>query len=179
MDKQEVLESWGRLMKELDEIKNRDESLILLGDLNRAIRAGEQGEPGNHKHVSYGGQLVRELLADKEYILVNSIQEAEGGPWTWTSRANNKVKSCLDLVIVSADILPYISSLEVDVRMEHKMFRVRKGTDRLKMIPSDHLPLILRLKNMPTRRLKREQNSNWNLNNLEGWKKFQELQSTV
>ena len=52
MDKQEVLESWGRLIHKLDEIKNRDESLILLGDFNRAIGAGEQGVPGNHKHVS-------------------------------------------------------------------------------------------------------------------------------
>ena len=75
--------------------------------LNYVHSFGEQGVPGNRKHVSYGGQLMRELLENKEYILVNSIQEAEGGPWTWTSRANNKVKSCLDLVIVSADILPY------------------------------------------------------------------------
>ena len=37
MEKQEVLESWGRLKNEVDEIKLRDESCILLSDLNRAI----------------------------------------------------------------------------------------------------------------------------------------------
>ena len=48
MEKPEVLESWGRLKNELDEIKQRDESVIFLGDLNRAIGAGDQGVPENH-----------------------------------------------------------------------------------------------------------------------------------
>ena len=47
---------------------------------------------------------------------------------------------------------------------------MRKGKDRLKMIPSYHFPLILKLKNLPTRRIKREQNSNWNLNKLRAGK---------
>ena len=38
MDKQEVLESWGRLIHKLDEIKNRDESLILFGDFKPSGR---------------------------------------------------------------------------------------------------------------------------------------------
>ena len=35
------------------------------------------------------------------------------------------------------------------------------------------------LKNLPTRRIKREQESYWQLNKLDGWKKFLELQSEV
>ena len=90
MEKQEVLESWGQLKNELDEMKLRDESCILLGDLNRAIGTGNEGVPGNHEKVSYGGQLVREILQDQEYVLLNSIQQAEGGPWTWISRPYSK-----------------------------------------------------------------------------------------
>ena len=73
MEKQEVLESWGRLKNELEEIKQRDERCIMLGDLNRAIGAGDQGVPGNHKKISFGGQLVKELLEEEEFILLNSI----------------------------------------------------------------------------------------------------------
>ena len=146
MEKQEVLESWGRLKKELDEIKERDESCILLGDLNRAIGAGEKGVPGNNEKVSFGGELVRELLEDKEYILLNSSHLAEGGPWTWVSRANSDVKSCIDLVIITGDLLPYVSSLLVDVKKEFSLYRVRKVKDKTKRIPSDHLPLVIKLK---------------------------------
>ena len=143
----------------------------MLGDLNRAFGTGDQGVPGNHKKVSYGGQLVRELLEEQEYVLLNSIPQAEGGPWTWISWADSNIKSCIDLVIVSADLLPYVSSLVVDIKKEFFMYRVKKVKDKTKLIPSDHFPLVIKLKNLPTRRIKREQESYWQLNKLDGWKK--------
>ena len=79
-------------------------------------------------------------------------------------------------MIVSADLLPYVSSLVVDTKKEFLMFRVRKVKDKTKLIPSDHFPLVIRLKNQPTNRIKREQTSNWNLNKIDGWKKFKNLQ---
>ena len=179
MDNQDILESWGGLKSELEEIKERDESVILLGDLNRAIGAGKQGVPDNHQKVSYGGQLVRELLETDEYVLLNSSPQAEGDPWTWVSRANSKVKSFNNLVIVSADLVPYVSSLVVDIRKEYSLYRVRKVKDKMKLIPSDHFPLVIKLKNLLTRLVKREQESTWNLNKPEGWKKFRELQKGV
>ena len=94
----------------------------MLGDLNRAIGTGDQGVPGNHKKVSYGVQLVRELLEGQEYVLLNSIPQAEGGPWTWVSRVDSNVKSRIDLAIVSADLLPYASSLVVDIKKEFSMY---------------------------------------------------------
>ena len=59
------------------------------------------------------------------------------------------------------------------------MYRVKKVKDQLKLIPSNHFPLVIKLKNLPTKRIKREQESYWNLNKLEGWKKFKELQAEV
>ena len=89
---------------------------------------------------------MRELLQDQEYVLLNSIQQAEGGPWTWISHADSNMKSCIDLVIVSADLMPHVSSLVVDVKMEYSMYRVKKVKDKLKLIPSDHFPLVIKLK---------------------------------
>ena len=51
--------------------------------------------------------------------------------------------------------------------------------DKTKLIPSDHFPLVIRLKNLPTRRIKRKQVSTWNLCKVDGWKVFKELQSKV
>ena len=51
-----------------------------------------------------------------------------------------------DLVIVSADLLQYVSSLVVDIKKEFSLYRVRKTKDKTKLIPSDHFPLVIRLK---------------------------------
>ena len=37
MFKQEVLENWIRLKQDITEVKERDEGLVLIGDLNRVI----------------------------------------------------------------------------------------------------------------------------------------------
>ena len=86
----------------------------MLGDMNRAIGAGELGVEGNKPNISYGGQLIRDLLASKKYSLLNSQPIAEGGVWTWVDRSNPTVKSCLDLGIVSAGLLPFVTTFKVD-----------------------------------------------------------------
>ena len=37
MEDQEVIENWGRLKRDLEDIQSRNESVIMLGDFNRAI----------------------------------------------------------------------------------------------------------------------------------------------
>ena len=77
-----ILESWGRIKKELALIEARGEAVLILGDLNRAVGAGELGVAGNKPGISYGGKLVRDLVASGEYVIVNNLALAEGGPWT-------------------------------------------------------------------------------------------------
>ena len=126
MEDQEVIENWGRLKRDLEDIQSRNESMIMLGDFNRAIGAGEQGVEGNKPKVSKGGKLIRELLEEGEYILANNSKKASGGPWTLVCRGDGNVKSCLDLVIISADLEPFLHSLEIDTKFEFGPARVRK-----------------------------------------------------
>ena len=137
MSRQEVLESWGRLKVDLDTIKARNENCLIIEDCNREIGAGKLGIPVNHPRVSFRGTLVRELLEEQEYTLVNVLDLNQGGPWTWESAADSRIRSCLDLVIVSAGLLTRVSSLVVD--SERK-------------IPTDHYTLKIVFKNLPTRR---------------------------
>ena len=55
-----------------------------------------------------------ELLEGGEYILGNSLDKVEGGPWTWVSRADSSIRSCLDLVIMSADLAPFLKRIRID-----------------------------------------------------------------
>ena len=57
-------------------IKSRNESALVIGDMNKLV-----GDlvPGNHSKVSHGGELVRELIKSEEYILVNATDLVIGG----------------------------------------------------------------------------------------------------
>ena len=59
-------------MQELSLIQSRGEMCLLMGDLNKHIGADRLGVRGNHERITYGGQLVRELLGTEEYVLVNN-----------------------------------------------------------------------------------------------------------
>ena len=162
-------------MVDLDTIKARNENCLIIGDCNRAIGAGNLGIPGNHPRVSFGGTLVRELLEDQEYTLVNGLDLVQGGPWTWESAADSKIRSCLDLVIVSAGLLPHVSSLVVDSERKITPARVSMRKGMKKLIPTDHFPLKIVLTNLPKRRIKTDQESSWNLQKPGGWEKYEKL----
>ena len=64
----DILDSWGKIKKELALIELRGEAVLLIGDLNRAVGGGELGVAGNKEKISFGGQLIRDLIDSKEYI---------------------------------------------------------------------------------------------------------------
>ena len=80
--KERFLASWIKIKKEFCLIAIRGESVILFGDLNRAVGYDRLGVCGNKKKVSFGGQLVRDLLDTKEYVIFNNLERTLGGPWT-------------------------------------------------------------------------------------------------
>ena len=75
-----LIESWEKIKEELVLIKERNEAALIVGDLNRDIGNDEYGVIGNHDNISYGGKLVRELIKTGEYIMVNNMNIAKGGP---------------------------------------------------------------------------------------------------
>ena len=77
-------------MEDMKAIEARGENVLLLGDMNRAIGAGQWGVEGNKPNISCGGQLLRDLLATEKYVLLNGLFLAQGGPWTWVDRSNGE-----------------------------------------------------------------------------------------
>ena len=53
-----------------------------MGDFNRTIGNDNYGVPGNKEKISHGGEMVRDLVRERDYVLVNRLSLAEGGPWT-------------------------------------------------------------------------------------------------
>ena len=175
MDNQEILENWGRIKTEIDKIGDRNEFCLLIGDLNRAIGAGRLGIQGNRTKISYGGKLLLELLETGEYVLGNSTDKVEGGPWTWVSRADHRVSSCIDLVIMSADLAPYLKRILIDVEHKYAPARLRMVAGRKRLVYSDHYPIVVEFENLPKGWIATETASSWNMNQPEGWKTYERL----
>ena len=109
----------------------------MIGDLNRAVGSIIEG---NNSTVSTGGQMLRDLLEQeqeeqeqeeeqkKEYFLLNASNMAIGGQWTWVSRADSSVRSCIDLCIVSANLMPFVTKVEIDSKQPRE---IRSQSDQI------------------------------------------------
>ena len=177
----EVQSRFDRLKKELDRLRINKEGCVLVGDLNKAVGADNLGVKGNKPTISYGGQLVRNLVDTKEYFLANNTPEAEGGPFTreepgdvhlpWERRR----KSCLDLILISTNLKPFYSSLLIDSRRKITPKRVMMRRGKLIEKPTDHYSLLLMLKNLPRSGIQQKKEIRWNLMKQGGWAKYKEL----
>ena len=171
----EIEKSWYRLMKDVKDIEARNESVIIIGDMNRHIGNGEYGIKGNKNLISHGGQLIRDLIQDKRYILINNLDLVEGGPWTWQDRKDKRRQSCLDLGIMSISLLPYLKKVVIDKYLKFTPRRVIKTKKTTKSIFSDHYAIKIELNDMPKKQEHAKQETFWNLNNPGGWDKYETL----
>ena len=171
--KQKVLESWGRLRKELLLIEGRGEAALVMGDLNRAVGTGELGVPGNKERVSYGGEMVRELLYEGEYVLLNGLELAVGGPWTRVDPATGGL-SCLDLALTSACLVPYLKAFVVDSERLFTPCRAVRVKGSFKYIYTDHYSVEAEFL-MPTSKETSVPETTWNVYKPGGFVKYREL----
>ena len=148
--RQEVEAKWGRLCREMEAIRNRQEFCCLSGDLNKLVGIGQFGVPGNHKEIYFGGRLLRKLVETGNWFKVNGLGQeiVKGGPFTRQDPATGN-RSCLDLFVVSAELLPYVQNLTIDSQREMAVTRAVKVGMRFKEVPSDHFTCILTLTNLP------------------------------
>ena len=108
----DIEERWQRILEKITSIESLNESIILLGDMNKHIGNGIYGIKGNIEKVSFGGKLVHRFLSSGKYKLVNNTSKCVGGPFTRVDPSNPDIKSCLSLVIVSDDLYDSIDSLK-------------------------------------------------------------------
>ena len=98
-------------MTEIVKIESKYEFCVIFGDLNKHV--GNIIE-GNHPKVTFGGQLIRNMLKTDKFVLVNSTDKVVGGPFTRFDPADPKnvaKMSFLDLAIISRDLLKYLDKL--------------------------------------------------------------------
>ena len=175
--KEQVEKKWLRITKDMKGIRARGELCLLAGDLNKHVGRGELGVPDNTRDVSLGGHLLRDLLGSRNWTLVNGMgkEVVRGGPFTRKDPATNQM-SCLDLFIVSSNLLPYVKELVIDSERKFAVSRAVKQGNSYKQVYSDHFSCFLTLTDLPRVRERREEDRVvWNLGKEGGWDKYKEL----
>ena len=66
----------------------------------------------NKSNVSHGGQHIREMIKEKDYVVLYNM--AVGGPWTWVQQGKDSVMSCLDIAIIARNLFQYVKSVVID-----------------------------------------------------------------
>ena len=165
--KEDILESWTQIKKELNIIKERGEAVILIGDLNRAVGSGSSGVEGNKNKISFGGNLVRELIDNNDYFIMNNMSLAKGGPWTRQDPSYG-TWSCLDFAIGSDNLKESVVGVVVDKEKMFTPFRVLSSKGVLTRRHTDHLSLMVEIK-MKNKRMIKKPEVKWNTSKPEGW----------
>ena len=88
----EIEKRWLRLESDIEEIESCNEAVMIMGDMNRAIGNGELGIKDNKDKISKGGKMIRDLINEKPYTILNNLDAAKDGPWTWTDRQNGRTQ---------------------------------------------------------------------------------------
>ena len=175
----EIERSWLRLMKDVSEIEDRNEALLIIGDMNRKVGNDEYGVKGNKDKISYGGQLIRNMIKERQYVLINNLDLAVGGPWTWVDRQDSNRKSCLDLGIMSVSLLPFLTKVEIDVEKKITPRRVLKRKNNIINIFTDHFSLKVEFSGIPKNKETKKPEPVWNLGKPTGWKVYEDETNKV
>ena len=171
-----ILEAWIRLKQDLDEIKGRGELIILMGDMNRSVGADQYGVRGNKEQISTGGGLLRDqLFKSGDYVLLNNLPQAEGGPFTWVQPGKEEVKSCLDLAIGSANLVPFIKSVVIDSQRRFTPRRVIRKAGGNTTVFTDHFSVEVKIAGVPKNNVTKEKETTWNLLKKGGWESYKRL----
>ena len=172
--KERVLESWGKLKKELCLIEMRGEAVIICGDYNRAVGAGKMGIEGNKERISDGGHLVRNLVEDGEFFFLNNLDVADSGPWTRVDPADGGL-SCLDLALASTNLLPFIKRFEVDNMRKWTPRRVVPKNGVLTYTYTDHYSCEIEILMPASGGQAIVEEQRWNTKKPGGWEKYRDV----
>ena len=169
---------WNRIMEIVSRIKSRNEWVLIIADLNKAVGNKSNGVDGNHEKVSFGGKLVHKLLETEDYVLVNNTEKCKGGPFTRydpSDPSNESKMSCLELVIVNKELFEHVEELVID---KDKVFTPHRPVGKGKLIFTDHFSLILKFSNLKMRKMMKgyqKRNVIWNIKCNEGWEKYEKM----
>ena len=129
--KAELTAIYNRIHFQVEESKQREQKLLLMGDFNCKIGKVIKG---NTSRISKGGKILLNLCKKSHLTIANTLALAKG---IWT-RVNKNEKSALDYIIVNTSDENAITLYEIDESKLQTPYRIVKEDGHLKQVYSDH-----------------------------------------
>ena len=137
--------------------------VIMNGDFNAKL---EINTPQIKQSTSPNGIIMNENLIKKAKLIPITMTE-ENAKWTRQHRKNQNEKSIIDYILLTEKLAQNVTEIMVD---EEGTYRIKGKSN------TDHNTILVEV-NMNIEQ-QTEKVARWNLNNKEGWKKYNELIKT-
>ena len=142
---------WQYIEEDILRAQIEGKGYILQGDLNAWL--GNKIIPNDPRPQNSNGKIMADMLKRNHLTVVNGLQLCKGLFTRIQNRKGTYEKSIIDFFVVSEQILPHITSMEIDekkINIISNYTQVRRGG---KVVDSDHVPLEMNLdlKVIPTR----------------------------
>lgn len=155
---EETERQYSQLTTQIEQLKRKGE-IILTGDFNAKLKT--QTETIN-QNESRNGKLLRKLIKTTNLNPITTKPEYIN--WTRQNRKKLSEKSIIDYILITPKVTDHVKDIKIDCENIYTL-RGKEETDHNTMI----LDLNLTLKT------RNNKISVWNLNNKEGWKKYNEI----
>ena len=128
----------------IEKCEIRGETIILIGDMNAKVGNDEYGIMNHSQDISQNGRFYRDLIKSGKYYFANNMNKSDK-QWTWISRQNGNVRSCLDIIIVSVVLKQFLTKFEIDTGKTITPRRVNVN----KITYTDHFTIVAEFSNLP------------------------------
>ena len=134
---QKLKEIYEEIKEQVEMARNKEEALMIVGDFN--CKVGNKIS-GNREELTKGGKKLIKVLEKENLVLGNSLQQCDG---IWTREENGR-KSILDYVVMDEKLCRVAKSIKIyDKSKEMSPFNIKKEAKEIKIIYSDHNPIII------------------------------------
>ena len=155
-DSEETTKIWYYLENKVNDIIDKGEGVLVMGDLNR---------PLNSNKYSVGKNLLENWLEEGQVKLINQRNiDTRYDPVTGNG-------SVLDLAIISENIWKLVKNFEVDSERKWTPFSIQKTGDIYSKKPSDHCAIQTNLK-ISLNMIKNRKRPIINFKNKDGWARY-------
>ena len=144
--KQDLAKMYENIKTQIKIAEENKQYLMIIGDFNAKV--GNLIE-GNNEEISTAGKLLKEMLLQTNYMIVNASNKTTG---KWTRTEGTK-KSILDYMIINKEHYESIHRMTID---EEKMWTLYRINENNETVFTDHNALIVELNWYEASKTKRE-----------------------
>ena len=135
-DTNSILIFWQEFEAEVIRAKDYNRNIIVQMDANAKL--GSEVIYGDPHKMSNNGKLLNDIIERQDLVVLNALEICKGTITRERNFENKSEKSVIDYILVSRDLVQFVTEIKIDEEKEHVLARYVKSKYGTKVIVSDH-----------------------------------------